>query len=45
MSPKDEPTFYLYNTGYGPEVITLGTLVYRNYAVPDNRFITFPQLR
>ncbi|KAH7125882.1 hypothetical protein EDB81DRAFT_889602 [Dactylonectria macrodidyma] len=44
MSPKDEPTFYLYGTGYHLEQLTLGTLVYGNYAQPDVRFCTFPRL-
>ncbi|KAH6869131.1 hypothetical protein B0T10DRAFT_418936 [Thelonectria olida] len=45
MSPKDEPTFYLYGTGYHLDQLTLGTLVYGNYAQPDVRFCTFPRLR
>jgi hypothetical protein len=45
MSPDDKPTFYLYGIGYRPNILTLGTLVYNNYAVPDARFVTFPKLR
>ncbi|KAK3301889.1 uncharacterized protein B0T15DRAFT_563571 [Chaetomium strumarium] len=40
MSPKEEASFYLYSIGYSPALITLGTLVYRNYANPDHRCVS-----
>ncbi|KAH8647036.1 hypothetical protein BGZ60DRAFT_423995 [Tricladium varicosporioides] len=44
MGPQDKPTFYLYGIGYSPKQLSLGTVVYGNYAVPDARFFSFPQL-
>ncbi|KAH7139871.1 hypothetical protein B0J13DRAFT_527533 [Dactylonectria estremocensis] len=44
MSPKEKPSFYLYSNGYSPERITLGSLVFRNYANPDHRCVSLPQI-
>ncbi|KAL2127637.1 hypothetical protein VTI74DRAFT_10378 [Chaetomium olivicolor] len=44
MSPKEKASFYLYSIGYSPKLITLGTLVYRNYANPDHRCVSFPDI-
>ncbi|KAK4982415.1 hypothetical protein LTR50_007745 [Elasticomyces elasticus] len=43
MSPKDKPSFYLYGIGQSPDRLTLGTLVYDNYATLD-RVCTFPRI-
>ncbi|KFY97540.1 hypothetical protein V500_02026 [Pseudogymnoascus sp. VKM F-4518 (FW-2643)] len=37
-------SYYLFDTGYHPDQITLGTLVYKNYARPDVRCATFPKV-
>ncbi|TKA47388.1 hypothetical protein B0A49_13534 [Cryomyces minteri] len=43
MIPKDKPSFYLYGIGQSPDRLTLGTLVYDNYATLD-RVCTFPRI-
>ncbi|KAH7371277.1 hypothetical protein BKA66DRAFT_470048 [Pyrenochaeta sp. MPI-SDFR-AT-0127] len=42
MTPEEKPSFYLYSIGYSPKVLTLGTLVYDNYGMPENKRVTFP---
>ncbi|KAJ4984126.1 hypothetical protein SVAN01_10358 [Stagonosporopsis vannaccii] len=42
MAPEEKPSFYLYSIGYSPKIITLGTLVYNNYGMPEGRRATFP---
>lgn len=42
MVPKEERSFYLYSTGYSPKLLTLGTLIYGNYGMPEIRRVTFP---
>jgi len=44
MSPKEKASFFLYSNGYSPALITLGTLVYGNYANPDRRCVSFPKI-
>lgn len=45
MNRHNDSTYYLYDIGYSPDRLTLGTLVFGNYARPDHRYITFPRLR
>lgn len=42
MAPEEKPSFYLYSIGYSPKILTLGTLVYDNYGMPETRRATFP---
>jgi hypothetical protein len=42
MAPREEPSFYLYSIGYSPKILTLGTLIYDNYGMPEARRATFP---
>jgi len=45
MNRSKDSTFYLYDLGYPPDRLTLGTLVFGDYTKPDHRYVTFPHLR
>lgn len=44
MGLSEHPSFYLDSIEYSPKVLTLGTLVYGNYAMPEKRSVSFPRL-
>jgi hypothetical protein len=41
MAPQEIPRFYLYSLGLPPAELTLGTLIFGNYAQPEGRCAVF----